>query len=247
MLELTILPLIDRVIELVKKRGELNRELFNDFVQPGFQAFEVVHTDYIDSLTRYKARLADTHFKMDLNHPIFHDIELDSLKSSHLRTKLDDFKPADASEKLRPFLASVDFYLRGVSASGMRIDLLNKIALAQPMFREEVGEAIGTGDPEYHVLPPPDSDRPPLPTIVFADPLREAISDVFAGFDAPSEADRRQPLVIEGIGYTQSGPEENRRRMCGFVINTAMEHFQHSYSYVSQEYSKLRSQLLKPA
>jgi len=77
MLELgALLSLIDRLIDLVKKHSELNRELFNDFVQPAFQTFEVVHTDYIDSLTRYTARLSDKNFKLDLDHPVFRVCEV---------------------------------------------------------------------------------------------------------------------------------------------------------------------------
>jgi hypothetical protein len=86
-----ILTLIDRLIALVKKGEELNRKMFDDFVQPAFQSFDMVHADYIDSLTCYSARLGDTTLSMDYNHPVFRDIELDSLKSEHLRSKLKNF------------------------------------------------------------------------------------------------------------------------------------------------------------
>src|SRR5947209_8466029 len=129
MLEISVLlSLVDRLIDLVKKRSELDRGLFEDFVDPAFRTFEGVHTDYIESLTRYRDRLADKSFNMDLNHPVFRDIEFDSLKSEHLRVKLSDFKPSDSSPKLRQFLTTIDFYLRGIAASGDRTEFVERIA-----------------------------------------------------------------------------------------------------------------------
>ena len=111
------LRLVDRLIDLSKRREAVNRAQFVDFVEPAFQSFEKVHTDYIDSLTRYSARLADLSMRMDLKHPIFGEMELDSLKSEHLRAKLKEFKPDTAPVKLRDFLSAIDFYLKGMSAS----------------------------------------------------------------------------------------------------------------------------------
>lgn len=47
-----ILKLVDRLIDLSKRNEEVNRSLVANFVQPAFETFEKVHTDYIDSLTR---------------------------------------------------------------------------------------------------------------------------------------------------------------------------------------------------
>src|SRR5215469_3747124 len=194
MLELgALLSLIDRLIDLVKKRSELNRELFNDFVQPAFQTLEVVHADYIDSLTRYSARLADKSFKMDLEHPVFREIELDSLKSEHLRTKLADFRPANASEKLQPFLTAIDFYLRGVSLSGERAEFIDRLADKTPprITEADLEKALGgkgrfgdqTEKAPFHDL----NDQ--SYAIIFADPMREGLRDALFISDAPVPKD----------------------------------------------------------
>ncbi len=124
-----ILKLIGRLIDLAKKREEVNRATFVDFVQPAFEIFETVHADYIDWLTRYSVRLADKTLSMDYSHPVFQDIELDSLKSEHLRTKLKDFRPNKAPLKIRPFLTAVDFCLKGLSVSSDRAEVLDKLAM----------------------------------------------------------------------------------------------------------------------
>jgi hypothetical protein len=65
---------------------------------------------------------------MNSEHPVFRDIEIDALKSEHLRKKLADFKPVNSPEKLRPFLSAIEFYLKGMSASGTRAEFLDKLA-----------------------------------------------------------------------------------------------------------------------
>jgi hypothetical protein len=92
-----VLRLIDRLIDLSKRQEQVDRALFTDFVAPAFEAFERVHTDYIKSLVRYQSRLSDPAYPIDLTHPIFDDMKLDSLKTQHLRTKLSDFHPESGS------------------------------------------------------------------------------------------------------------------------------------------------------
>jgi hypothetical protein len=247
----SILSLIDRLIDLVKKRSELNREMFNDFVQPAYQAFEVVHADYIDSLTRYKSRLEDTSFELDLNHPVFRDIELDSLKSEHLRTKLADFIPANASKKLQPFLTSIDFYLRGISVSGERAEFIDTMAMSKPpnidekQMEQNIGSILVSRDsskPDYtDILDPNYPDKYQL---LFSDPMRVALREALFFYDAPPED---KPGVFTAALEVFGESEEYRRRMCRDAVNGSLRHFQNLYRSVSYEYSKLRSQLIKPA
>jgi hypothetical protein len=253
----SILSLIDRLIDLVKKRSELNREMFNDFVQPAYQSFDVVHTDYIDSLIRYRTRLGDKHFKLDLEHPVFREIELDSMKSEHLRTKLADFRPANASEYLRPFLTAIDFYLRGISVSGERAEFIDRLADKNPprITEADLEKGLGgkgrfgnqTEKAPFHAL----SDK--SYAIIFADPMREGLREALFGFDAPvpkndaEEWHMMTSVVLHDPDSPIAENEERRRMLCFSAVDTSIRHFQASYRFVSQEYSALRSKLLSPA
>lgn len=59
MLEL-LLKLIDRCIDLAKRREEINRKLYEDFVQPAFDNVEAVYEDYSKSLRRYRDTIEKT-------------------------------------------------------------------------------------------------------------------------------------------------------------------------------------------
>ena len=183
MIEL-IFKLLDRLMDLSKTHHEVNKALFQDFVDPAFQAFETVHADYIDSLIRYSSRFEDKTIPMDLKHPIFGEIELDSLKTGHLRSKLESFRPEDAPAQLKEFLLAIGFYLRGISASGLRIEIVDKFAgsegltmnnlrsLALGKNLDAVAKSFKSGE-QY--------------ALIFADPMREALRQLFMGFDAPRD------------------------------------------------------------
>jgi hypothetical protein len=242
-----ILRLVDRLIDLSKRHEEVNRSLFVDFIQPAFETFEIVHADYIDSLTRYSSRLVDTTLRMDLNHPVFGDIELDSLKSGHLRTKLTNFRPAISPPKLREFLSAIDFYLRGVSAAGPHTALVDKLART---YRDGLSvDDLGTlalernRDDRANVL-----YNGPVPVLIYSDPMREALREILLGFDAPKDLDgrRERDLICEGAVSVIYRSEDQRRQVCSQVVKRAMEFVQHGYVFVSSAYSKLRSELLSP-
>jgi hypothetical protein len=244
-----LLKLIDRLIDLSKRKEEMNRSLFNGFVQPAFQAFEVVHADYIDSLTHYRARLADTSIPLDLNHPVFSDLELDSIKSEHFRTKLKDFRPEDSHPRLKEFLSSVQFYLQGLSASPQHIDQLDRLSRGLRLNSDDVETLLAEKDPDKRFKKL--GGKTPRPPVLYSDPMREAIRTILSQIDARElaneEEDRR--YLTEGLCWNLPffGPDEDdRRRDCLRVVNITMQCFQEGYSVVSAAYSKLRSELLSP-
>jgi hypothetical protein len=239
-----ILRLIDRVIDLAKRGETVNRALFVDFVQPAFQSFESVHEDYIDSLTRYSARLADPKFPMDLNHPVFGDIQLDSLKSEHLRSRLRDFRPDAAPPKLREFLRAIDFYLKGMAASGAHAAVVEKLAQApSDVLSETVGSLVAEKNVNERGL-----YISPQGPVIFSDPMREALRNMLVGFDARQDVGEEEDHEMLSEGVLRLPLDENeRRRMCAAAVRLAMEHFQACYSVVSSALAKLRSELLAAA
>jgi hypothetical protein len=239
-----LLKLVDRLIDLAKRHEEVNRAFFVNFIQPAFQTFEIVHGDYIDSMVRYTARLADKTLKMDLNHPVFADIELDALKTDHLRTKLRDFQPKESLPKIQGFLTAIDFYLRGVSASTDHADLVAKlVGDALRSFGPNDMKSLALSPKSIDVLPPPLA---PEFGFLVSDPLRLALHQAFVGFDAPlaenDEQDRE--LLTEAAGNLRVMKDDQRRELCLYAIRDAMGHFQALYGVVSSEYSKLRSELM---
>jgi hypothetical protein len=236
-----LLKLVDRLIDLAKRREEVNRAIFVNFIQPAVQTFEIVHTDYIDSLVRYKSRLADQSLAMDLNHPIFGDIELDALKTDHLRTKLRDFRPNESQPKIQRFLTAIDSYLRGVSASAGHADLIKKLAGGDVW-------SLGPNDMKGLFLGRSRMDLP-WDDVLNSDPLRFELRNILIGFDAykpENDEEEREQLAeaaeqfIRGASYRDSW----RREQCLHAISGLMRHFQSLYGGVSSAYSELRSELM---
>lgn len=235
-----LLKLVDRLIDLSKRHEEVNRALFVDFVQPIFQTFETVHADYIDSLTR-----ADTTLRMDLSHPVFGDIELDSLKSKHLRTKLKDFKPANSTPRLREFLSAIDFYLRGVSASGLHAKLFDKLAGGQRgglSIDDLKGLAVERNLDDYKVF----AGGSGRSDVIFSDPMRQVLRELLMGFDAPKDLNDEQEhdMLREGALSISFDDDRRRRELCSMAVKRTMLHFQTCYNFASSAYSILRSELL---
>jgi hypothetical protein len=235
-----LLKLVDRLIDLARRREEVNRGLFVNFIQPAFQTFELIHADYIDSLVRYRSRLADETQIMDLSHPVFSEIELDALKTDHLRTRLRDFKPKEAPPKIQRFLTAIDFYLRGVSASADHAELITKLAGAPPW-------SLGPNDLKRLAVSPASIEVLHFePTLLCSDPLRMALRSVLVGFDAPkSRTDEEDQEVLRecAMDFWVNSNDE-RRKLCLNAIGEAMGQFQALYRVVSSAYSELRSELM---
>jgi hypothetical protein len=254
-----VLKLIGRLIDLAKKRGEINRATFKDFVEPAFETFELVHRDYIDSLERYYSRLANPKLKMNSNHPVFRDMKIDSLKSGHLRTKLKNFRPTKSPEKLREFLTAIDFYLKGLSSTGSRAVFLDKLVFSQLVSVREIEKGLGGqnglgNQTREEAILVATSATLGTPVVMFADPMRVALRETLIGIDrARHLSDAQEWETIRGrleFGSAQGQPHRSandvRRRWCAITIERTIRHFQDSYSYVSFTYSALRSELLKP-
>jgi hypothetical protein len=236
-----MLKVVDYLIALVKAHQQVNRDLYVNFIQPAFEAFEAVHRDYIDSLVRYSSVLADKTLKMDWNHPVFADLEMDALKTDSLRTKLKDLKPKESSAEIRDFLTAISFYLRGVAALGDHAELITKLvapAGGHGMFQLD-SLAVGTDHP-IDVLP----SSPYIPLV--SDPWRLALRETLMRFDAPppetDEEDYKQ--LTEAARDLMFLGDDRRRELCLNAIKNTMGQFQALYAVISAANAKLRADLL---
>jgi len=155
----------------------------------------------------------------------------------------------------------IDFYLRGVSVSGERVQFINKLVLGRAGeltvndLENGLGGKVGLGvrSPEanfYAAVQPHDPLSCNLHSegehlYVFADPMREGLRCVFVGWDALREEDAQWDDLLQGVSRVQSGMmEDERRKRCSLAVKGANWHFKHSYAFVSSTYSALRSEFL---
>jgi hypothetical protein len=71
------LKLIDRLIDLAKRRQEINKASFTDFVAPAMADLEAVQKDYLDSFRRYRDLLEDKKIPLTIDHPVLEAIRKD--------------------------------------------------------------------------------------------------------------------------------------------------------------------------
>jgi hypothetical protein len=110
MLEL-FLKLIDRFIDLGKRRQEINRSFFTDFVAPAMADFEAVHKDYLESFLRYRSMLEDQTIPLGPEHPVLTSIKKDNLFSEGLRAKILGLDPFLDDPVFGDFMLKVKLYL----------------------------------------------------------------------------------------------------------------------------------------
>jgi hypothetical protein len=242
MLELVLLPtLMDKLISLVTTRKQYNKALFDNLVQPAFKDFEQVHADYISSLEHYHARLSDKSFAMNLDHPIFDELEMDSVKTAHFRTKLTSFNPHKGAKQLAPFLVALNSYLHGIASFNNYPGLANAIVTdPRSLSREDLKPLmIANLARESELL----ENRV---NIYQSDPMRFVLRRILVGFDAPiyEESQYKEDLdLIMGANEYMVTTDDERRRACAYIIAGLMQGFQFSFSFVNTEYANLRDHL----
>ncbi|MEX3984299.1 hypothetical protein AB4Y45_35670 [Paraburkholderia sp. EG287A] len=108
------LQLVDRVIQLEKRREDVRRNRYADFVAPMMGNVDAIHKDYLDSFRKYEAMLDDSSVPLTQGHPIFSAIKSDNLYSEGLRAKVDRLEPLnfyDIDTDLARFVDTVRRYL----------------------------------------------------------------------------------------------------------------------------------------
>jgi hypothetical protein len=130
MLEL-FLKLIDRFIDLAKRREEVNRKFYIEFIAPAFADFEAVHKNYMDTFLHYREMILDNCLTLNEKHPVIDLISRDSLFSDNLRAKVSDLFRLDSDKSIfdssiQVFLLALRCYMEGAVANplyGKRIEL----------------------------------------------------------------------------------------------------------------------------
>lgn len=105
--------LIDRCLQLINHRKEQNQELYSDFATPAMACFEELHKGYIESFNLYRELVLHTDKPMDLSHPIFEKIRMDSLLSSELRAKTAALSKFDSDPTVGTLIRAIAIYVLG--------------------------------------------------------------------------------------------------------------------------------------
>jgi hypothetical protein len=109
------LKLIDRCIDLAKRREQVNKNFYTEFIAPTFSDFEAVHNNYMGTFLRYREMLSDGKVKLDNKHPVIDLISRDSLFSNNLRAKIMAL-PYEASNPIvQEFTKAIAVYLGNVA------------------------------------------------------------------------------------------------------------------------------------
>jgi hypothetical protein len=111
-----VFALIDRGIQLRRRREEIDRTFFSDVVAPALTNLAAVHVDYIETFRRYRALLADSSHPTDSRHPIFEALQTDALFSWHLRSRMDEVVQLQRDDTLGPLIMAIEAYLGRGSA-----------------------------------------------------------------------------------------------------------------------------------
>jgi hypothetical protein len=129
MIELFV-ALLDKLIDLVKKREEINRASFSDFLSPAMLGIEAVHNDYLASFARYREILKDKRIPLDANHPVFEKIKEDNLFSQQLRSRMVALEPLLDDEIFGEFLKSIHTYLWKATGPTTNGSLFSPVAMS---------------------------------------------------------------------------------------------------------------------
>lgn len=124
------LKLIDRCIDLVKRREETSRQLYEKFVTPTVADFEAVHNDYMDKFLIFRSLLEKLDYSGDWINTALEHLSRDSMFSENLRSKLwanwtadDDHAWTNTTEQTRAFIAAISRYLTLPSFPGFSRDM----------------------------------------------------------------------------------------------------------------------------
>ncbi|HEY8563278.1 MAG TPA: hypothetical protein VIL74_23070 [Pyrinomonadaceae bacterium] len=109
----SFLKIVDRFIDLLKRREEVDKKLYTDFVAPAFADFETVHKNYIDSFLEYRKKLSDRSIPVNQDHPVFEDITRDILFTWNIRVKTESLDHLRDDDLVGKFAASILDYMNG--------------------------------------------------------------------------------------------------------------------------------------
>jgi hypothetical protein len=103
--------LLDRCIQLVQRNENLDKRLFQEYVEPIFSDFEKVHQVYLDTFRQYRAVLKESTLPFTTAHPIFDSIGEDIVFTAGQRSKVWELITKEDDSLFSEFTLSLFQYL----------------------------------------------------------------------------------------------------------------------------------------
>lgn len=227
MLEL-LLKLIDRCIDLAKRREEINRKLYEDFVQPAFDNVEAVYKDYSESLRRYRDTIEKTNlwteqaeqslvalvtkerlFSEDLLIKLRALSNIETVKLAGLENFVDAVK--------RFIFVPINSWTVGSADSGSDLDRKQLVWPDHIVRRDAQGRFINLFTPGEYSMPVSEMGSTPRGALI---------------------------LSITDILHADTPHEEKKRRMLR-TLDAILEALQVNYALVVNEHMVLRKEAFK--
>lgn len=227
-LELGLVAVADRLIQLLGVRQANRKALLDDFVAPTFAQFEEAHRQYMASFASYREELQRTAEPLTPAHPLLARMRSDNLFSRHLRERLLQAGAPAAEERVATFRACLRDYLVDVRVAGPPLDGYRGRRFRNPQHwrRTLLDELEAIFDERWQVILDRDSARPPL---YDPDDLRAAM------------AAHREEL---GVNDEPTGRAESLKRALALrALDEVVEDMQVAYSRIAEEYQRLRVDL----
>jgi hypothetical protein len=246
-----LLKLVDRLVALAKRKEELNRNFYSDFVKPAMDDFEKMHEKYVSSFDLYRSMLADPKHPLDSGHPVFRSVIADSALTEHLRTKILELKPLEDSEMAGDLVRAFRRYLlTPVTAANQGAAILNGRTLpissyepshlASPQSRQP----SLTVEPEWEIAPSVVDGAEPTTTMFYGPPKDDCITSNFirSSFVDSLEFYER----IGGVTKRNKHEESKLRETLVDMTDMIIEDLQGRHRAVTREFQSLKAKLLKP-
>jgi hypothetical protein len=207
---------IDRLISLVKRREEVNRATFKDFLTPAMASVEEVHKNYLTSFAEYREGIKDKKIRLNSEHPVFDSIKKDNIFSEQLRSKLNVLEPLLSDAKFGPFLTAIHNYLYGA---------------AEPRLTFRT----------FPQVPAPLPELPPRPSQMVRSGYAKKLTDIVT-----DKEDEKIKAYFEKKYEKPGEKDALRRERALTALDDAVTELQNNYHTILEAYTALQKTLLKP-
>jgi hypothetical protein len=214
------LKVIDRCIDLVKRRQEINRNSYTDFVLPAFMEIEGLFKEYSDGLRSYRDTIEATDKPLNGEHSILRQIARDRMFSEGLIARvravqeIHDIRGTD----IKPFVSAVIWFVNVAIAPVLEGTAPTELSWPDHIVLEDSGGKL-----------------------VVRDDMGED------SFEAIKWSTARTALIH---GFTEilqtSLPEDAKRRRMLTALDTVLQALQANYALVVHEHLKVRKKALAP-
>ncbi len=222
-----IKPLFDAILQLATFLKSADKEKLKEHVDPVFQAFEAVHTKYLNSFAEYRGLLQASIDPVELRHSIIERIRRDNLFSDHERSRVLQISGATEDPQLLGFIAAIRDYLVDARTALEPADEYRARKFRNPQLwrRTLIAELESIFEERWQPVLDPGSSAPPL----YGSELDEALRNVCR------EA-RIEYSSADGISRLKV-------YLATRAVDEVVDEMQEAYARVAAEYGALNAKL----